>query len=298
MQQALSDFLSMLLGEKGLSLKTFDAYKRDIEQFLSYVKITEPSQITPEKISEFINLLNNKEHLAPSSQARKLSAIREFCKFLCKEKKLQQNPSQNIDTPKQKKSLPKFLTSTEMQRLINTSKEQKDFKHRQLSAMLILMYHCGLRVSELISLPINGIHYDKRQIKIKGKGAKERIVPISEFAIKEVLEYSKIRDFHIKEKNNNWLFPSVKNKGKPITRDAFYKQLKKLALLTGIYPSRISPHVLRHSFATQLLRHNADLRSVQKMLGHESITTTEIYTHIISDELIEKIQKLHPLGRK
>lgn len=297
MQQSLSDFLEMILGEKCLSLKTADAYKRDINQFISSTKIKNITQITPEKITEFINFLN-KKHLASSTQARKLSAIREFCKFLCKEKKLQPNPSQNIDNPKTEKPLPKFLTSTEIQRLINKSKEQTDFNHCMLSTMLILMYHCGLRVSELISLPINGIHYDKRQIKIKGKGAKERIVPISEFAIKEILEYSKIRDFYIKEKNNNWLFPSIRNKGKPITRDAFFKQLKKLAINAGIYPSRVSPHVLRHSFATQLLRHNADLRSVQKMLGHESITTTEIYTHIISDELIEKIQRLHPLGKK
>lgn len=297
MKQALSDFLATLIAEKGASVNTGEAYKRDIEQFLINQNIKSTSEITKEKITAFINHLAAK-HFAPKTQARKLSAIREFCKFLFSENLIKQNPAQNIDSPKQEKPLPKFLNESEMNRLIEAAKSNDDRRHRRIAAMLILMYHCGLRISELVSLKTNSINYDKQQITIFGKGAKERIVPISKEAAKEILEYTKFRRCFFKEKNNPWLFPSQTSQSGHITRDTFFKHLKNIAVSAGIYPQRISPHVLRHSFATQLLRHDADLRAVQKMLGHESITTTEIYTHIISEELIDKVRRIHPLSRK
>ena len=164
--------------------------------------------------------------------------------------------------------------------------------------MLILMYHCGLRISELVSLPLNSINPSKKQILIFGKGAKERMVPISDAALEEIQNYLEIRHCFIKEKESKWLFPSPLAKEGHITRDSFYKHLKNIAAQAGISPTRITPHVLRHSFATQLLRHKADLRSVQKILGHENISTTEIYTHIIPEDLIESVQKKHPLSHR
>lgn len=295
MQQALSDFLEMLIAEKGASINTEDAYRRDVEQFLEIENITELKQISTQKISDFISLLAQK-YYAPKTQARKLSAIREFCKFLFSENLIPENPAAEIDSPKQEKPLPKFLNEAEMNRLIAQAKSHQDICHRRIAAMLILMYHCGLRVSELVAAPLNSINTSKKQITILGKGAKERVIPVSDTAIEEIEDYLTFRKCFIKDKDSKWLFPSKGAQDGHITRDSFYKHLKAIAVLAGISPSRVTPHVLRHSFATQLLRHDADLRSVQKMLGHESIGTTQIYTHIINEELINTVQRLHPLG--
>ena len=297
MHHILSDFLEMLMAEKGASVNTEEAYRRDLEQFFETEKISAPQQITPQKISEYLNFLATNS-FAQKTQARKLSAIREFCKFLLSENIVSQNPAADIDSPKQEKPLPKFLNEPEMDSLIDAAKNHQDIRHRRIAAMLILMYHCGLRVSELVSMPVNSINTSKKQLTVLGKGAKERVIPVSEAALEEIEDYLTYRHCFFKEKESKWLFPSPNAKEGHITRDSFYKHLKELAPQAGISPSRITPHVLRHSFATQLLRHDADLRSVQKMLGHESITTTEIYTHIITDELIETVQKLHPLSRK
>lgn len=295
MLPAVSDFLEMLIAEKGASLNTKEAYRRDIEQFTE--DIADYSQITPQKIKNFIDKIAARGQTA-KTQARKLSAIREFCKFLFTEGLIQQNPAADIDSPKPQKPLPKFLNESEMDTLIDTAKKHQNIRERRIAAMLILMYHCGLRVSELVSLPINNINQSKKQITVFGKGAKERIIPISDTALEEIKDYLQIRHCFTKDKESKWLFPSQTAKEGHITRDSFYKHLKELAVQAGISPSRITPHVLRHSFATQLLRHKADLRSVQKMLGHENISTTEIYTHIISEELIETVQKLHPLAKR
>ena len=184
-----------------------------------------------------------------------------------------------------------------MDALIDAAKTAQDIRHRRITAMLILMYHCGLRVSELVSLPINAINPAKKQILVFGKGAKERLIPVSDAALEEIEDYLSYRHCFIKGKESKYLFPSLSAKEGHLTRDAFYKYLKELAVRAGISPSRITPHVLRHSFATQLLRHHADLQKKKKMLGHESIGTTQIYTHIISEELIETVQKLHPLSQ-
>lgn len=296
MQQALSDFLEMMIAEKGASVRTMEAYRRDIEQLLEEEAITSFNKLTPEVIMDFISNLQHEHGYAPKTQARKLSAVREFCKFLFSEGLISQNPSADIDSPKLEKPLPKFLNEEEISALIQQAKKLSDIKHHRIAAMLTLMYHCGLRVSELVSLPFNNINFKKQQILIFGKGAKERLIPISDTAIKELEEYLPIRQCFIKDKQSPWLFPSLTAQSGHISRDSFFKHLKKLAVLAGISPSHVTPHVLRHSFATELLRHHADLRSVQKMLGHENIGTTEIYTHIISEELINTVQKLHPLN--
>ena len=230
--------------------------------------------------------------------ARKISAIKDYFKFLYSEKEITGNPSADIQAPRQEKPLPKFLTVDEIRLLMETAAAEKTLAFKRLAVMLELMYACGLRVSELVSLPENCINFDKRLILVRGKGSKERLIPIAGTALDAVNAYWDIRDSFIRGgRKSVWLFPSLTSKSGHITRDAFYKDLKNLAAQAGINPSKISPHVLRHSFATHLLNGGADLRAVQKMLGHENIATTEIYTHIISDQLIQTVKQNHPLSR-
>ena len=279
--EAVDRFVEMTSAERGASENTLNAYRRDVEQFLVYSKREKLNEITSDEISDFVQMLA-KKHFAPKSVARKLSAIREFFKFLYTEKDIKINPTANILTPKQEKPLPKFLTEDEIYRLIAVVQKKNTPKDKQMLAMLELMYACGLRVSELVALPDNCLNFEKRQIGVLGKGSKERLVPVSEVAIQAVLEYLNFRDCFIKEgRRSVWLFPSKVSHSGHITRDSFFKRLKEVAVEAGISPEKVTPHVLRHSFATHLLNHQVDLRAVQKMLGHESINTTEIYTLLV-----------------
>ena len=193
--------------------------------------------------------------------------------------------------------MPKFLSTNDIKLLIDKALEKREFRWQRIAAMIELMYATGLRVSELVCLPDNAINYNKGLINILGKGNKERVVPIARKAIIAIQEYTQIRDITFKKKAPTpWLFPSLTAADGHFTRDAFYKDLKILAVECGIYPSLISPHVLRHSFATQLLNNNADLRAVQELLGHENIVTTEIYTHIVNQKLQDTVRRLHPLA--
>lgn len=291
----VENFLEMMAAEKGAAKNTIEAYRRDILQFLEYNN-GEFKNLEGDDIAEYVQDLS-KRGFAAKTIARKLSAIREFYKFLYSEKEIRRNPASNILTPKQEKPLPKFLTEKEVMSLIKAAKLRREFAYRRVLVMLELMYVCGLRVSELVSLPENSINFEKKQILILGKGSKERIVPVADKAIKTILNYIAERAEFLNGKKSEWLFPSKSSKSGHITRDSFFKLLKKLAVQAGVYPSRISPHVLRHSFATHLLNHDVDLRSVQKLLGHENISTTEIYTHIISQKLIKTVQDKHPLSK-
>lgn len=288
-------FLDMISAEKGASSNTVDAYRRDLSQFCEFVNGNELA-VKSDDIERFVSYLSKKS-FSPKTISRKLSAIREFYKFLYIEKTIDDNPAANVIAPKQEKPLPKFLTEGEIKNLISTAENDLSFSGRRLIAMLKLMYACGLRVSELVGLPEKCINFEKRQLIIFGKGSKERIVPVADAAINGVINYAEFRDKYLNGKKSPWLFPSLASKSGHITRDAFFKNIKNLAVKAGISPQRISPHVLRHSFATHLLNHNVDLRSVQKMLGHEDISTTEIYTHIVSQKLREEVRKNHPLSK-
>ena len=296
--EAVNRFLEMMSAERGASANTLEAYGRDVEEFLTYCGGLALKEISRDDVGDFVQYLGRVGR-SPKTVARKLSAVREFFKFLYTEKDIKDNPAADVLTPKQEKPLPKFLSEDEIKRLIAAAKECSGPKGRQMTAMLELMYASGLRVSELVSLPENCINFDLRQVFVRGKGSKERVVPVAPAAIQAVFDYLEQRDCFICEgRRSIWLFPSKSSRSGHISRDTFFKRLKELAVKAGIYPSRVTPHVLRHSFATHLLNHNADLRSVQKMLGHESINTTEIYTHILSDKLLETVQKLHPLAGK
>lgn len=298
-ESVVSRFLEMMSAERGAAQNTLEAYGRDVSQFLEYCGNVSLKNISADDIADFVQYLSKKEQLSSKTVARKISAVREFFKFLYTDKIIKENPAADVQTPKQQKPLPKFLTQEEIKQLIQAAMEGKTPAERRMCVMLELMYACGLRVSELVSLPENCINFDKRQIFIKGKGSKERIVPIAPQAIEAIFDYLSYRDYFIKEgRKSIWLFPSKSSASGHITRDAFFKHLKEIAVSAGISPQKVTPHVLRHSFATHLLNHEVDLRSVQKMLGHESINTTEIYTHIISDKLIKTVQKLHPLAQK
>lgn len=293
----LNQFLEAKSAESGSALLTISAYETDIVQFLNFSGISSFSELTEERIEKFIQNLQTQQY-SPKSIARKLSAIKEFCKFLYSEKIITDNPSSNILTPKQQKPLPKFLSAEEILKIIQTAFSKKDYRYWRIGVMIELMYATGLRVSELVGLPETSINYNKGLITILGKGSKERIVPIAARALSALQDYGDLRKEFIKNKKTSpWLFPSLISTSGHLTRDAFYKDLKKLAIDCGIYPSRVSPHVLRHSFATHLLNNDADLRSVQKMLGHKNITTTEIYTHITSQKLGDIVRKKHPLAQ-
>ncbi|MBQ9731991.1 MAG: site-specific tyrosine recombinase XerD [Alphaproteobacteria bacterium] len=292
------DFLDMMVAERGVSVNTVAAYRRDLEQLEEYTT-KQLYEVNEADIKAFVAWLNYNKHYAARSVARKISTLRDFYKFLYSEKIIKYNPTAYITLPKAEKPLPKFLTVTEMKKMIEEAQKITDFRMQRIAVMMELMYACGLRVSELVELSENAINYDKKQIFIHGKGNKERIVPVAASAVSAVLTYLNFRaDFIRGNRKSIWLFPSKSSKSGHITRSAFFKDLKKIALLAGISPTKVSPHVLRHSFATHLLQGEADLRSVQKMLGHADITTTEIYTHIMSEELMEKVIKNHPLSKQ
>ncbi len=291
----VDNFLQMMAAEKGAAQNSIAAYERDLRQFLEFGNFQNDTDLTKSSIEAFLQDLHSRQ-FAPKTIARKLSAVKEFCKFLYSEKVISDNPAQNILTPKQEKTLPKYLSADEIEQLIQTAAASEDYRIQRIAVMIELMYATGMRVSELVTLPITAINFAKGQVTIFGKGSKERIVPTAARALKTLQKYETLRsEFTQKNSPSNYLFPSLTATDGHLTRDAFYKDLKKLAAECGIYPSRISPHVLRHSFATHLLNNDADLRSVQKMLGHENITTTEIYTHITSQKLFNTVCQKHPL---
>ncbi len=293
----LESFLAMMVAERGASQNTIENYQRDLEQFLSFISVSNLSEVKDKDVYQYVQFLS-KYPYAPKSIARKISALKEFFKFLFSEKEIRENPTAYLMAPKQEKPLPKFLTEVELKRLIDTAQSKEGMHARRLAVMLVLMSACGLRVSELVGLPENCINFDKKEILVRGKGSKERLIPISDEAIEAVLDYTTYRDNFIRGgRKSIWLFPSLTSSSGHMTREAFFMALKEIAVEAGISPEKISPHVLRHTFATRLLNHEADLRSVQKMLGHEDISTTEIYTHITSEKLIDTVKRLHPLSR-
>lgn len=291
----LEHFLDMMIAEKGAARNTVAAYRRDINQFLNFFK--KDCSLADEKdIANFMRQLSAKG-MAVKTLARKLSAIKEFYKFLFSENEIKDNPAAAVLAPKLNKSLPKFLTLKEIKMLLEEADKQQNYPHIRLKTMLILMYACGLRVSELVALPENALSFEKKQILVLGKGSKERMLPVADTALQALAQYLPWREMYLCGRKSLWMFPSHTALCGHITRDNFFKNLKNLAVKAGIPPAKISPHVLRHSFATHLLNKKVDLRSVQKLLGHEDISTTQIYTHIISDKLIETVQKKHPLAK-
>lgn len=275
-------FLEALAAEKGRSMKTLESYASDLRHADTQISGGLLSADAA-AVQNYLSGLQEK----PTSIARHASALRGFYKFLMQEKIISVNPTANLELPKRARALPKLLTTHEIDLLISSAGDTRNAL--RLRAMIELLYASGLRVSELCELPMTALLGDK--LLIHGKGAKERMVPMHAGAVAALQKWLAIRN----DDKSKYVFPSNGKTGH-ITRDGFFKILKKCAVLSGIEPARVSPHVLRHSFASHLLAGGANLRAIQTMLGHEDISTTQIYTHVMPQHLIETVQEHHPLS--
>ena len=290
LEQNLSKFLNYISVEKGLSKNTVESYERDIKKFNCFFRDKGLSDITKKEIIQFLSHLNS-NGLSPTTISRNIVSLRSFYRFLVSEKEIASDPTENLESPKKWNRLPKTLTYDEINRLINHNKGNDPSGIRD-DAMIELLYACGLRVSELISLKMNNINLDTGFLITIGKGKKERIVPVGEVALNKIRRYLfSGRAALLKDKRSDYLF--VTWSGKPMTRQGFWKLIKKYAKEAGIKKA-FSPHTLRHSFATHLLDHGADLRAVQMMLGHSDISTTQIYTHVSRERLKKVHNEYHP----
>ena len=299
----LEPFLEMLLVERGVSRNTLEAYRRDLEAFAGYLtkRRKAPVAADSEDIRGFLSSLTA-GGMAPRTQARRLSALRQFYRFLLAEGQREDDPSAVIDSPRLGRALPKVLSEEEVERLLAAARAQEGPEGLRLAAILELLYATGMRISELVSLPLAAAFRDPRYLMVRGKGDKERLVPLSAPARDAMERYRVVRDAFLpkdlrqKDHLARWLFPSRGRSGH-LTRHRVGQRLKDLAVQAGIAPAKVSPHVLRHAFASHLLHHGADLRSVQQMLGHADISTTQIYTHVLDQRLKSLVQDHHPLSK-
>jgi len=285
----INHFVEYLLIDKKYSENTIKSYQNDLKKYQNFFKNKNIEMINEENIKEYLKYLKTENNEAKTI-SHNISTLRSFYKFLLIEKKINKNPMEWIEIPKIKKSLPKTLSFEEINKLLDIKLNDK-YSYRN-KAMLELMYSSGLRVSELVNVKIHDIDSESCIIRVMGKGSKERIVPLGDYAIKYIDIYLKeYRNKLIKKEYNDYLF--LNNHGKKMTRQGFFKIIKNLAKQQKI-KVEFSPHTLRHSFATHLLDGGADLRSIQEMLGHSDISTTQIYTHVSKELLKENYNNFHP----
>lgn len=289
-KKIIEEFISYLLIEKNYSENTIYSYEEDIKNFDNFIK-KDLTRVSREDIKNYIHLLS-KENMKETSISRHISALKTFYKFLLIEKKINTDPCEGITSPKLPKKLPKVLSLEEIDRLLDIEiNDNFDIRNK---AMLELMYSSGLRVSELISLKLNDVDLDMDYVRVFGKGSKERIIPIGDYAKEALINYLNIRNNLLKKEPCDFLF--LNNHGKGMTRQGFFKIIKKIALGKNI-KTDFSPHTLRHSFASHMLKGGADLRSIQELLGHSDISSTQIYTHISNEELKQNYKDFHPHGK-
>jgi len=289
----------MLAAERGSAPLTLAAYHADLSDLMKFLAERRIDIEAADRTSLHSYLASERAaRLTPRSLARRLSAVRQFYKFLLLEGVRQDNPTEELDTPRLGRPLPKTLTETEIAGLIKAARTWPGEDGSRLRCILELLYATGLRVSELVTLTFAAVRRDPRFLLISGKGGRERIVPLSEPSRRALSEYLFCRDRFLPAlRPSRWLFPSRGRTGH-LTRQRCGQLLKELALAAGIDADRLSPHVLRHAFASHLLDHGADLRSVQQMLGHADIATTQIYTHVQTDRLRKLVETAHPLARR
>jgi integrase/recombinase XerD len=288
----------MLAAERGAAENTLDSYLRDLRdcgRFLAS-RDTELAHAESEDLRAYVAALAAAGR-SPRTAARRLSAIRQFYRFLFTEGLRGDDPAAGLDAPRRGRSLPKVLSEAEVDLLLQAARARQGPEGVRLLALLELLYATGLRVSELVCLPLDAVARDPMVLIVRGKGERERLVPLSEPARAVVAQLIGVRErFLSGGRDSRWLFPSRGESGH-LTRHRVGQLLKELAREAGIDPARVSPHVLRHAFASHLLDHGADLRSVQKMLGHADISTTQIYTHVLDQRLKALVRDHHPLGR-
>jgi integrase/recombinase XerD len=292
-------FLEMMVAERGASPRTVDAYQRDLTHLSAFLRARGRSVETADAdtLRAYLAALGDLG-MATRTVNRRLSALRQFFRFLFAEGVRSEDPSSTIQTVPLGRTLPKYLSEEEVERLLAAARAMEGARGVRATALLEILYATGLRVSELVSLPLAAVARDQAVLVVRGKGDKERMVPLTDAARAAVREWIPVRDGLLGEKaalRNRWLFPSRSKTGH-LTRDGFTKMLDDIAVAGGLPPSKVSPHVLRHSFASHLLAHGADLRSVQQMLGHADISTTQIYTHVLDERLKKLVNEHHPLA--
>ncbi|HLI99185.1 MAG TPA: site-specific tyrosine recombinase XerD [Bradyrhizobium sp.] len=305
-------FLDMLAAEQGAGDNTLDAYRRDLTDFSTFLAACGQSFVSAEtqSLRDYLTDLDSRGFKS-SSAARRLSAMRHLFRFLLNERIRTDDPAAILSGPKRGRGLPKVLSIAEVDRLLARAKAlaeeaealpQEALRARRLHCLLEVLYATGLRVSELVALPLSAARGDARMIVVRGKGNKERLVPLNDASRRAMADYLTAIEVLTASKKKNaggskWLFPSFGESGH-LTRQHFARELKELAATTGIAPRLVSPHVLRHAFASHLLHNGADLRIVQTLLGHTDISTTQIYTHVVEERLKSLVRDLHPLAEK
>jgi len=295
----ISNFLDMLNFEKGVAENTAAAYQKDLMSLRKYLLERNVSleQASEKLLKQYLSemYLDNK---TTRTRARALSVMRQFYSFLYLEGVRDDDPTKYIDLPKIQKSLPKILSKDEVSQLLSVVRKGPNVNKLRDTVLIEILYATGMRVSELVSLRLGSISRDRRFLTVIGKGKKERLLPLNDVARETLIEYLREdRKVNNTVKNNGFLFPSHGVLGH-LTRDGFAKILNGLFQRSGIQRSKISPHVIRHSFATHLLGNDADLRSIQELLGHSDISTTQIYTHVLDERLKFLVESKHPLSNK
>lgn len=296
----LDAFLEMLIAERGAAANTVASYQHDLADCARVLIGKNKSAkavldgATTEALRGYLKNLETRG-MAARTVARRMSALRMFYRFLHAEGLRPDDPTSVLESPRQGRSLPKILSEDEVSALLAAAAARPGAEGLRLKAMVELCYATGMRASELVGLPLAAMRRDPRVVVVRGKGDRERMVPLNEPAREAVRAYLEVREkFLGRTRDNNFLFPG--RNGRPMTRQRFFQMLKDLASAAGIEQRRVSPHVLRHAFATHLLNHEADLRSVQKMLGHSDISTTQIYTHVLDERLRQLVNERHPLA--
>jgi integrase/recombinase XerD len=293
-------FLEMLSAERGASDNTLQSYRRDLEDAAEQL----PAGLAEASTADLRVYLSGiaAQGFAASSQARKLSTLRQFYKFLYSEGLRPDDPTGTLDSPRKDRSLPKIMSEAETGRLLDRAAEEAQAappgargSALRLHALVELLYATGLRVSELVSLPVSVALRDDRFFVVRGKGSKERMVPLSEKARRAMRAWLEGRKGDPALAESRWLFPAASDSGY-LPRQVFARDLKGLAARAGIAAAKVSPHVLRHAFASHLLQNGADLRAVQQLLGHADISTTQIYTHVLEERLVRLVNEHHPLA--
>ncbi|MCP4923846.1 MAG: site-specific tyrosine recombinase XerD [bacterium] len=293
-------FCEALVAEKGASANTVEAYQRDILKFEHFLQANYQRISLIEADADHLRsyLKDLKEgDIAPSTQGRALSALRHFYRFLRIEGDINEDPTLGVERPKTRRPLPKVLSGEHVDHLLNVAQGMKGPQGARFMALLELLYATGVRVSELVSLPLSAAReaLNTGLLLVKGKGGKERLIPVATPALEALKDYLPHRE-QFGDESSPWTFPSRGRQGY-LTRHRFSQLLKDLAVAAHLDPKKLSPHVLRHAFATHLLEGGANLLAVQKMLGHADVATTEIYTHVQGEHLKELVFACHPLGR-
>ena len=290
----IESFLDMMGAERGAGANTLAAYRRDLLDFAGHA---DPAKASREEVRAFLAGLSS-SGMAASTQARKLSALRQFYGFLFTEGIRGDDPTQTIAAPQARRPLPKILSGADLEKVLAAAAEDTSPEGLRLTLIVEMLYGGGLRVSELAGMTLAAVRAPANFLRVTGKGNKERLSPLSPAAREALDAYLQVREKFVLEhdKNNRYLFAS-RGEGGFLTRRRFHQLLKGLAIKAGLDPAKVSPHVLRHAFATHLVEGGADLRSVQTLLGHADIATTQIYTHVARDHLTQVVVAAHPLGR-